>query len=118
MFFDFQTKSPVSNFLYACLVSNSVIWVDKRKEGLKTQFIYQLSKFFSGILQSCWLPYCAFKLFFLLFEWLFDAKVLHIGHAVKQNYVFVVFQSEATENNSHSILIKHVKEAIVMKIFK
>ena len=39
--------------------------------------------------------------FFLLFEELFDAKVLLIGHAVTQNYVFVVFQSEATDNNSY-----------------
>ena len=31
---------------------------------------------------------------------------------------FVVFQSEASENNSHEYLIKHVKETIVMKIFK
>ena len=34
---------------------------------------------------------------FLWVEWLFDAKVLFNGHAVTQNYVFVVFQSEATE---------------------
>ena len=37
---------------------------------------------------------------FLLVEWLFDAKVLLNGHAVTQNYVFVVFQSEATKNNT------------------
>ena len=37
---------------------------------------------------------------FLLVEWLFDAKVLLNGHAVTQNYVLVVFQSEATINNS------------------
>ena len=38
---------------------------------------------------------------FLLVDWLFDAKVLLNGHAVTQNYVFVVFQSEATKSNSH-----------------
>ena len=38
---------------------------------------------------------------FLLVERLFDVKVLPNGHAVTQNYVFVVFQSEATKNNSH-----------------
>ena len=54
---------------------------------------------------------------FLLVEWLFDAKVLFIGYAVKQNYVFVVFQSEAIKKISHDLLIKHIKEAIVMKIF-
>ena len=31
---------------------------------------------------------------------------------------FVVFQSEATENNSHDYLIKHNKEAIFVKILK
>ena len=30
----------------------------------------------------------------------------------------VVFQSEATENNLHDYLIKHVKETIVMKIIQ
>ena len=34
-----------------------------------------------------------------------------------QNYVFVVFQSEATKNKSHDLLIKHIKESIVIKIF-
>ena len=37
----------------------------------------------------------------LLFKELFDAKVLLFGHAVTQNNVSVIFQSEATENNSH-----------------
>ena len=55
---------------------------------------------FSGFLQSSRRRCYAFKLF-LLFEELFDAKVLLIGHAVTQNYVFVVFQSEATKNNSN-----------------
>ena len=54
---------------------------------------------------------------FLLVEWLFDAKVLLNSYAVTQNYVFVVFQSEATKNNSHDFLIKHIKETIVMKVF-
>ena len=38
---------------------------------------------------------------FLLVEWHFDAKVQPNGHALTQNYVFVVFQSEATKNISH-----------------
>ena len=54
---------------------------------------------------------------FLLVEWLFDAKVLLNGYAVTQNYVFVVFQSEATKDNSHDLLIKLIKKTIVMKIF-
>ena len=33
-----------------------------------------------------------------------------------QNYVFVVFQSEATKNNSHDYLISHAKETFVMKV--
>ena len=100
MFFDFQTKTPVSKILNACLASNSMIWVQKRKKSLSTQFISQLPQVFCGISQSCRLRYCAFKLF-LLFEEIFDAKVLLIGHIVTQNYFFVVFQSEATKHNSN-----------------
>ena len=100
MFFDSQTKTPVSEKLYVCLASSSMIWVHKRKESLSTQIISHFSQVFCGILQSCRLRCCAFKLF-LLFEELFDAKVLLIAHAVTQNYVFVVFQTEATENNSN-----------------
>ena len=90
IFFDFQNKTPVSKIFYACLASNSMIWLHKRKESLITQIIPQLSQVFPGTLQSCRLRCCAFKLF-LLFVKLFDAKVLLIGHVVTQNYVFVVF---------------------------
>ena len=51
-----------------------MIWVHKPKESLNTQFISQLPQVFCGILQSCRLRCCAFKLF-LLFEEIFDAKV-------------------------------------------
>ena len=116
MFFDFQTKNPVSIILYACLYSNSLICVNKLKESLKTLFICQFSQICCGILQLCRLCCCALKPF-LLVEWLFGAKVLLNGYAVTQNYVFVVFQSEATKNKSHDLLIKHIKETLVMKIF-
>ena len=43
MFFDFQTKTPVSIILYACLYLNSMICVEKPKESLKTQFFCQIS---------------------------------------------------------------------------
>ena len=99
--------------MYACLASNSMVWVHKRKKNLRPQVISQLSQVFCGILQSCRLRCCAFKLF-LLFEELFDAKVLLIGHAVTQNFVFVVFQSEANKINSNDSSIRHVKETIVM----
>ena len=100
MFFDFQTKTPVSKILDACLSSNSMIWVHKRKESLSTQFISQLSQVF--VVSCSHADSVAEHLnYFLLFEELFDAKVLLIGHAVTQSYVFVVFQSEETENNSH-----------------
>ena len=115
MFFDSQTKTPVSKILYACLASNCMIWVHKCKESLSTQFIYQLPQFFCGIFQSCRLHRWAINIF-LLFEELLNAKVLLIGHAVTQIYVYVVFQSEATKNNSNDYLIRHVKETIVMKI--
>ena len=46
MFFDFQTKTPVSLILYACLYLNSMICVDNPKERLKTQFFCQLSEIF------------------------------------------------------------------------
>ena len=84
MFFDFQSNKPVSKHLYACLASNSMICVHKRKESLISQFISELPQVLYGILQSCGLRCCAFKLF-LFFDELFDAKVLIIGHAVTQN---------------------------------
>ena len=46
MFFDFQTKTPDSIILYACLYLNSMICVHKPKESLKTQFFCQLSEIF------------------------------------------------------------------------
>ena len=98
MFSDFQTKTPVPKIFYACLASNSMIWVHKCKESLNTQFISQLPQVVCGILQSCRLRCCAFKLF-LLFEELFDVCLLI--NFVTQNYVFAVFQTEATKNNSN-----------------
>ena len=55
---------------------------------------------------------------FLIFEKLYDAKVLLTGHAVAQNFVFVVFQPKTTKNNSHNFLIRQVEETIVMKILQ
>ena len=98
MFFDFQTKTPVPKILYACLASISMIWVHKCKEILTTQFISPLPQVLCGILQSCRLRCCAFKLF-LLIEELFDVCLL--VNFVTQNYGFVVFQSEETKNNSN-----------------
>ena len=100
MLFDFQTKTPALNILYACLSSNSMIWVENPEESLKTFFIRQLLQIGCGILQSCRLRYCAFKPFFLLFELLFTAKVLLNCEAVAQSF-FVVFQSESIKNISH-----------------
>ena len=96
MFFVFQTKTPVPKILYACLAENSMIWVHKCKESLTTQFISQLPQVVCVILQSCRLRCCAFKLL-LLFEELFDVCLL--VNFVTQNYVCVVFQSEATKSN-------------------
>ena len=100
MFFDFCIKTPVSNILYACLSSDSTIWLDSRKESLKTQVIYQPSQIFV-VSHSHAVSTAVHSNHFLWFEWLFDAKVPLNGHAVTQNYVSVVFQSQATENNSH-----------------
>ena len=95
-----------------------MICVDKTKESLKTLFICQYSQICCGILQLSRLCCCAFKQFFVSWVTLRrDAKLLLNGYAVTQNYVFVVFQSEATKNKSHDLLIKHIKETIVMKIF-
>ena len=35
MFFDFQTKTPVAIILFACLYSNSKVFVDKPKKVWK-----------------------------------------------------------------------------------
>ena len=100
MFFDFRIKTPVSKILYACLASISMIWVHKRKESLSKQIISQLSQAFL-VSYSHAASVIVPLYYFLLIEELLDAKILPIGHGVTQNYVFVAFQSEATENNSH-----------------
>ena len=64
-FFDFWNWTPVLIILYACLYSNSMIYVDKPKQSLKTQFISQLSQICCVILQSCRLCCCSFKPFFV-----------------------------------------------------
>ena len=45
MFFDFQTKTPVSIILYACLYSNSMICVDEPKKSVKKILIVNFHKF-------------------------------------------------------------------------
>ena len=45
-------------------------------------------------------------------------KYCLLGMLSRKNYVFVVFQPETTENNSHDHLVRHVKETIVMKILQ
>ena len=94
-----------------------MICVHKRKESLSTQFISQLSTFFV-VSYSHAESVAVHSSYFLLIEKLFDAKVLPVGHAVTQNYVIVVFQSETTEKKSHDYLIRHVKEKMVMKILE
>ena len=103
MFFDFQTNTLVSKKLYACLASNSMILVHKRKESLSIQFISQLPQVFCGILQSCRVRCYAFKLFFL-FEELFDANVLLIGHALTQNYVFFSFSIRSNQKQFQRLI--------------
>ena len=49
------------------------------------------------------------------FEWPFVAKVLLNGHAVTQNYVFIVIQFDATKNNSNDWMITHVRQTFFMK---
>ena len=95
MFFDFQTKTPVSIILYACLYSTSKICIDKPKESLETQLICH---FFLLFVESYSHSdsVAVRSNHFLLVERLFDAKLLPNGHVVTQSYVFVVFQSEAT----------------------
>ena len=110
MFFDFQTKTPVLIILYAGLYSTSKICVEKPKESLKTQSTCQLSLFFFVVSYGHADSVAVRSNHFLLVEWLFDAKLLLNGHAVTQNYVFVVFQSEAT-NWSDTL------KTIVIKIF-
>ena len=115
MFFDFQTKTPVSKILKACLASNSLIWVQKRKKKPEytvylsnaTSFLWYLTvmltpllciqtiSVISGILRRKSTAYwscCNAKLFFLK-----------------------VFQSEATKHNYNDYLIRHIEETIVMR---
>ena len=65
---------------------------------MKTQFIYQFSEKFVVVFYIHADSVAVHSNHFLLFEWLFDAKVLLNGHALTQDYMFVVFQSEAAKN--------------------
>ena len=76
-----------------------MIWADKPKNILKIQFICRFPPNCCGILQSSRLCCCEIKPL-VLFELLFTEKALLDGHAIKQNYVFVIFQPEATKKNS------------------
>ena len=100
--------------MYACLYSNSMIYVDKPKKAWKHSLSVIFDKFVV-VSYSHADSVAARSKHFLLLEWLLDANVLPNGHAVTQNSVFVVSQSEATRNKSHDKLIRHVKETIVMK---
>ena len=99
-FFDLQTKTPVSIILYACLLSNSKICVDEIKKSIKHILIVNFHKFVV-VSYSHAASVAVRSNHFWLVDWLVDAKVMLNGHAVTQNYVFVVYQSEATKNNSH-----------------
>ena len=94
-----------------------MICVDKPKESLKTVFLSIFINFcvvsYSGAVSIA-----VHSNHFLIVEQLSDAKVLLNGHAVAQNYVFVVFQPETTKRNSHDYLVRHVKETKVMKILQ
>ena len=101
MFFDFQTKTSVS---IVCMLHN----VDKPKKAWQHSLSVNFHKFV--VVSYCHADSVALRSnHFLLGEWLFDAKVLINSHAVTQNYVFVVFQSEATKNNSHDYWIRHTR---------
>ena len=111
----FKLRLLSQKILYACLASNSMICVHRNKKSLSTQIISQLSQVFRGILQSCRVSCCAFKLV-LLFEELFDAKVQPIGHAVTQNYVFCSLSIKTNQWQFQWLIDQTVKETKVMKI--
>ena len=94
-----------------------MIWVDVPNEALKTQFKTQLPQFCCGIQQSCRLRCCALQ---PLFCYLSDSSTQKYCLMVmlQRKNVFVVIQSEATKNNSHDQLIRHVKDTIFMEIVK
>ena len=54
MFFDFQTKAPVSIILYACLYLNSMICIDKYRQ---TQRKSENTVFLSTFLNFCVVSY-------------------------------------------------------------
>ena len=66
MLFDFQSETPVSKVLYACLASNSMIRVHKRKESLSTQFISQLPQVFLWYLTVMQFPLLCIQTIFVL----------------------------------------------------
>ena len=77
-----------------------MIWLDKPKENLQHSLSLHSYKFIV-VSHSHADSVAVHSNDFLLFEWLYDGLVLLNGNAVTQNYDFVVFESEATKNNSH-----------------
>ena len=106
MFFDFQTNwfscfliSSVNHSVCLLVLKLHDLWRETQKKPENTVLVNFLK--FVVVSYSYADSVAVRSNHFLLVKWLFDAKVLLNGHAVTQNYVFVVFQSEATRNNSH-----------------
>ena len=98
-----------------------MIWVDKQKESLKTQFISQLSQFLWHLMASySHVDSVAVhsNCFFVIWVTLRRKSPAYCSCCNAKLYFFEVFQSEAFQNNFHDYLIKHVKETIFMKILK
>ena len=87
--------------------SNSLIWVHNPNESFKNILFRQPPQFFIAILLHCWV--LRTEKGFSTEKWLFAAKVLIKCHSVKQNFVFVVLQSEVTTNRNKNWLIRHVE---------
>ena len=100
MRFDFQTKTPVSNILYACLSSDSMIWVKKTQKNPENSLFINFHQIFV-VSYTHADSVAMYSNQFLLCDWHVPARVLPIGLAVTQKLCFLGFQSEETKTNSH-----------------
>ena len=101
MFFDFQTKSPVSNFV-VCLLGPKHHDLGKHIPRKPENTVY-LSTFTNLLwyLTVMRIPLLCVQNVFCYLSDSSTQKYYLMEMLKEKNYDFVVFQSEATDNNSH-----------------
>ena len=114
LIFKLRLLSDTLCTMFFCLSWNSIIWVDKPKKAKKHSLSVNFHKI-ALVFYSHADSVAVISNHFFIISVTFRRKILLNGHAVTQNYVFVVSHSETTGEDSHVFMIRHVKDTKVMK---